>query len=83
MEEDNRKLKVSIDDGRELEINVVDIFPVEKFNKEYIIYTIGKDEDTFYASILNEDDTSFSLNTIESDEEFAYINELLKKYQEE
>ncbi len=74
MEDANNKLKVTIEDGTVVEINVLDIVDSLEFNKTYIIYTINNEEDTIFSSILNETETSYSLDTITDQKELDYIN---------
>ncbi len=80
MEELNTKLSVKMENGNSVEIDVIDIIEAPNFNKEFIIYTFpNTKQEEYYASILTEDETSFSLDTIESDEEIEFVN---KKIQE-
>ena len=74
MEEVNNKLKVTIEDGTIVDINVLDIVDSLEFNKTFIIYTVNNDEDTIFSSILNEDETSYSLDTITDQKELDFIN---------
>mgnify|MGYP004498792983 CR=1 FL=1 len=74
MEEANNKLKVTIEDGTTVDVNVLDIIDSLEFNKTYIIYTINNEEDTIFSSILNETETSYSLDTITDQKELDYIN---------
>ena len=61
--EDN-KLKVTIEDGSEVTVNVLDIIDSLEFNKTFIIYTVNDNNENIFASILNETETTFSLDTI-------------------
>ena len=79
MEEPNTKLTVNAEDGTKVEIDVIDIIESEEFKKEYIVYTIGDDEETVYASVLNEKEETYSLDTIESQEELDFINKEIDK----
>ncbi len=71
----NNKLLVTIEDGSQAEINVLDIISENPFNKEFIIYTVNGNNNVVFASILNETDSSYSLDTIESPKELDYIND--------
>lgn len=71
--EDN-KLKVTIEDGTEVVVNVLDIVDSLEFNKAYIIYTVNDEEDTIFSSILNETETTYSLDTITDQKELDFIN---------
>ena len=74
------KLNVVSENGRNISIDVIDIFSNEGSDKEYILYSIG---DAIYASILVEDENSFGLKTIEDPNEMkivtARINELVSQ----
>ena len=70
----NNKLKVTIEDGTVVDVNVLDIVDSLEFNKTFIIYTINNEEDTIFSSILNETETTFSLDTITDQKEIDFIN---------
>lgn len=74
MDNTNNKLKVTIEDGTVVDINVLDIVDSLEFNKTFIIYTINNEEDTIFSSILNETETTFSLDTINDQKEIDFIN---------
>ena len=76
--EDN-KLKVTIEDGSEVTVNVLDIIDSLEFNKTFIIYTVNDNNENIFASILNETETSFSLDTITDKREIDYINAQIDK----
>ena len=73
-QEFDNKLLVTVEGGRQSEISVIDIIESEEFDKEFILYTLENDSETVYASILNEDDNSFSLDTITDPKEIEFIN---------
>lgn len=68
------KLKISTKDGTVIEINVLDIIDSYTYNKTFMIYTFANENKSVFASILNESDTSYSLDTITNQEEIDYIN---------
>ena len=74
MNNTNNKLKVTIEDGTTVDVNVLDIVDSLEFNKTFIIYTINNEEDTIFSSILNETETTFSLDTITDHKEIDFIN---------
>lgn len=74
MNNTNNKLKVTIEDGTTVDVNVLDIVDSLEFNKTFIIYTINNEEDTIFSSILNETETTFSLDTITDQKEIDFIN---------
>ncbi len=70
------KLNVVNEKGEWLTIDVIDIFSPENTEKEYILYTIGDD---IYASILLEDDATFSLETIQESYEMELVKERINE----
>ena len=70
------KLNVVNENGEWLTIDVIDIFSPENTEKEYILYTIGDD---IYASILLEDDATFSLETIQESYEMELVKERINE----
>ena len=70
--EDN-KLKVTIEDGSEVTVNVLDIIDSLEFNKTFIIYTVNDNNENIFASILNETETTFSLDTITDKREIIFL----------
>lgn len=70
------KLNVISETGEELTIDVIDIFSLENIDKEYILYTIGDD---MYASILREDEDTFTLETIQDNREIEIVNERINE----
>ena len=83
MEEIDTKLTVNLD-GKDVTIDVLDIFESEEYNKEYIVYNIlDLNNDQIFISILNKTEDSFSLDIIESDEEYKNILAMYKSFNEE
>lgn len=70
----NNKLKVNIEDGSEVTVNVLDIIDSLEFNKTFMIYTVNDNDENIFASILNEKEETFSLDTITDNKEIEYIN---------
>lgn len=70
----DNKLTVTAEDGTRVEINVLDIIDSYAYNKTFMIYTFANENKSIFASILNEKDTSYSLDTITNQEEINYIN---------
>lgn len=80
----DRTLRVTINNGEEIEINVLDIIEAgyNDVKKEYIVYTVPGSDDVF-ISILNESETSYSLDTIEDEQEFQFIENFLTELTKE
>ena len=74
MEEIINKLGVTIEDGTTVTVNVLDFVDSLEFGKTYIIYTVNDQSDTVFASILNETEDSYSLDTITDPKELDFIN---------
>jgi len=82
-EEFDNKLLVTIEDGSQVEISVLDIVESEEFDKEFVLYTLGTDNQTVYASILNESEDSYSLDTITDQREIDFINKEIDRIADE
>ncbi len=74
MDKMDNKLTITIENGARAVINVLDIIDSYVYDKTFMIYTFDNDNQTIFASVLNEDDTSYSLDKITSQEEINYIN---------
>lgn len=75
MEENyDNTLEVVSENGSPVKIRVYDIIDENPFNKEFIIYTLVGEDSTLFASILNETESSYSLNSITSEEELRFVN---------
>lgn len=74
MEDVSNKLEVTIEDGTTVTVNVLDFVDSLEFGKTYIIYTVNDKSDTIFASILNETEDSYSLDTITDQKELDFIN---------
>ena len=73
-------LKVKLNNSQELDIEVYDIVEVPEKNKKYIVYSVANSEnDDVFISILNETENSFSLDTIEDDQELREIEQYLEE----
>ena len=62
-------LNVTAEDGSTISVRVLDIIDSAKFNKSFIIYTVNGDDSNIFASILNESESSYSLDLISDNEE--------------
>lgn len=76
-------LKVNAEDGSIVNVNVLDIVESARFNKTFVIYTVNDDKNNIFASILNEKEDSFSLDTISNQDEIDYINSEIDRVIEE
>ena len=76
-------LNVTAEDGSTISVRVLDIIDSAKFNKSFIIYTVNGDDSNIFASILNESESSYSLDLISDEEEINYINQEIDRVVEE
>ena len=76
-------LNVTAEDGSTISVRVLDIIDSAKFNKSFIIYTVNGDDSNIFASILNESESSYSLDLISDEEEIKYINQEIDRVVEE
>ena len=77
---ENNKLVVNGENGNKVTLNVIDIIAIKELNKEYIIYTIeGDSSDNIYASIFVEDETSYTIKTIENDDECEIVQNIINE----
>ena len=70
----DNNLTITIEDGTTAVINVLDIIDSYVYDKTFMIYTFDNENQTIFASVLNEGDTSYSLDSITSQDEINYIN---------
>ena len=70
----DNKLMVNLENGTKEDIEVLDIIDSSVFKKTFIIYITSSDQDKIYASILNEKESSYSLDKIENQDEIKYIS---------
>ncbi|MDY0024035.1 MAG: DUF1292 domain-containing protein [Candidatus Izemoplasmatales bacterium] len=85
MQEYDDTLIITDEEGNELEAIIIMTFESEEFGKSYVVYQL-KDDDTgeFFAASFNpEDGDEGSLNQIETDEEWDYVEEVLESFLEE
>lgn len=76
-------LNVTAEDGSTISVRVLDIIDSAKYNKSFIIYTVNGDDSNIFASILNEGESSYSLDLISDEEEINYINQEIDRVVEE
>ena len=87
MDENLTKLTVVDENGENCEIEIIDIFQIEKYpGKEYVLYTKGNVQGEYletYASILIETEDSVTLAAISDEQEFRDVQEHINKSLEE
>lgn len=80
IDEMENKLTIKIEDGSSVTINVLDIIDSYTYNKTFMIYTLDGENKTVFASVLNESDVTYSLDTITDEEELNYINSEITRF---
>ena len=75
------KIKVVTSNNQVLEIEVLDIFQVSGYDRDYIMYSLGEEVDNeneqVYISILKNDHDSYSLEDISDDKEWEDVEKAL------
>jgi hypothetical protein len=79
-EEFDNTLTLKNEMGIDVTINVFDIVDSDEFDKTFIIYTLDGDKNVLYASILNEEELTYSLDTIIDEKEVSFVDELIKYF---
>ncbi len=82
MENEDNQLYVNID-GIKTKINVLDIIKSNVYGKTFILYTVNNENETIFASILNEKEDSYRLDPIVEKDEIDYINLEINRVAEE
>lgn len=73
---EERTLIVTSENGEKIKLNVIDIIYIEELKKEYIVYTVGEN-DSVFASILNESEDSFEISTIKNNDEWEIVQGII------
>ena len=88
--ENNEDYMVNIVDsnGNPGVVEVLDIFEVDGYDKEYIMYSkgenVGEDKEKLYFAILNKnDDGSYTFENIEDDKEWEDVQRALDESDDE
>lgn len=81
--EEKQKIVVLDQNGMEKEAELLSSFKLPDTGKTYLLYTLNeKDENDMqriYASILVDRDGMYSLETIENEDEWRMVKEIMKK----
>ena len=77
----DNKISVYDKDGNDYVVEVLDIFQVDGYDKDYILYTqnreIDKDNIEVLVSILSEKDGVFSLLNIDDEDEWETVKKAI------
>ena len=81
MSDKDRSLTLTLDNGKEVECEILFTYHSDEFNKNYVVFLV-KETNEVSAAIYNEhDELSGSLDKIETDAEWEMLEELLDEYQ--
>ena len=87
MKEEQMKLKVIDDQGKEIECEVLFTFESDETGKNYIVYTDNTTDEEgnskVYASIYTPNQKNLNLTAIETEKEWKIIETILDELQEE
>ena len=82
----NEVISVLDDYGNTFEVEVLDIFEVDGYDHEYILYTRNEEVDEnnieAFVSILKNDNDNYSLVNIEDDQEWEVVRSALAEAEE-
>lgn len=87
MNEEKMTFKVTDDQGKEIECEVLFTFESDETKKNYIVYTDNTTDEEgntkVFASIYNPEEETTTLQPIESDKEWKIIETILEELQTE
>ena len=87
MSEEKMSFKITAEDGKEIECEVLFTFESDETNKNYIVYTDNTTDEEgntkVYASIFNSDEENIDLIPIETEKEWKIIETILNELQAE
>ena len=82
----DNKINVFDENGQMHEVEVLDIFGVTGYDKEYILYTnnreVDQDNIEVFVSILKEEEEGFILQGIEDEQEWAAVQQAMQEMDE-
>ncbi len=78
-------LKIANQDGKEMEIKVITILKTPDDSKSFLIYTFDDKADNvdIYASVIVEQEDSYVLDSITSEEDWKMIQKAIQELSEE
>lgn len=79
METMDNKLTITIETGEKKTINVLDIIDSYTFNKTFMIFNLEDDSSRLFAGILNEKETSYSVDPVTDSTELEYLNKEIER----
>lgn len=79
MEEMDNKLTITIETGEKKVINVLDIIDSYTFNKTFMIFNLEENPSRLFGGILNEKETSYSVDPVTDSVELEYLNKEIER----
>lgn len=81
--EEKQTIVVIDKDGKEREAEVLSVFTIEEYKKDYILYTFDERDENdmikIYASTLVEKEDMYSFEAIATPEEWASIKDIMRE----
>lgn len=77
---DDRTLVLTMQDGKEITCDILFTYHSDQFNKDYVIFQPRGEKELSAASYVEEGNGNGSLQGIETDEEWAMLEELVNDY---
>ncbi len=81
-----KKMIVSDIDGQLSDINILELFQIEGYDHQYVLYSKGEKVDPNstkekgYVSILNKNDKGYTFDNIEDEEEWEDVQATIADY---
>lgn len=83
MDNNDTKITVTAENGQSFQADVIDIFKVNGYDKDYIIYSFGEvvddDNEKVYVSILDKDGDNYSLKEISDASEWDAVQKAINE----
>jgi len=82
----SKKMIVSDKDGQLSDINVLEIFQIEGYDHQYVLYSKGEkidansNKEKAYVSIINKHEQGFTFDNIENEEEWEDVQATITDY---
>ena len=76
----DRTITLVRDDGKEIVADILFTYKSEEFNKDYVVFQVRESGEISAASYTETDSKNGELNKIETEEEWALLEDLLDDY---
>ena len=78
--EQDRLLKLTTEDGKEVNAEILFTYHSNEFNKDYVVFVVEGSEEAGAARYIADSETGGHLEAIETDSEWQLLEELLEEY---